>query len=524
MANPFAETRLGLGVAQFYGASYSLNYDTLITTMGGGSEQRRINWDQGIIGIQLSTRVLNTEELTYLLAFHEARNGAYEGFRVKDWSDYKAINQPLGTGDGSEKTFQLVKVYTVAGVSVTRAITKPVAGTVKVYLDGIEQEDNWSVDTTTGQVTTTLDGTLTASCEFDIPMRFEQDKIDSQFNAYRSDNKFFDGQGFSLIELRNKAEIPFDTVPQSLDHLFALYYDYGTIGGPEFSTSIIKTESGFEDRLQNWESSLGKWNVGNRRLNRVELDYFIALFRVCRGRGVAFNFKDWQSEAIKRVRFDEDKISFSFSAFRAGDEEVFFDLGGIGVRQTEAIVCTPKSLSFQYNFSGGAWTRTYFDNYDGGFGEGTVAAAEMTIVAGGNSGNCARIQLDFGGVNSAGVAAFWQSPFSYIPTTADEILTFTYSEDHKFVSGSPLGQVWWFCVMQNGVLKMKLGGTTGNNASWTPHTLTATASELGLTVIPFVPIYFGVLRSNQNGVGFSGIGQTVALIDNWSVGVTVGCP
>ena len=34
-----------------------------------------------------------------------------------------------------------------------RTITKPVAGTVKVYLDGVEQLSGWSVDTTTGLVT-----------------------------------------------------------------------------------------------------------------------------------------------------------------------------------------------------------------------------------------------------------------------------------------------------------------------------------------------------------------------------------
>jgi hypothetical protein len=71
---------------------------------------------------------------------------------------------------------------------------------------------------------------------------------------------------------------------------------------------------------------------------------------------------------------------------------------------------------------------------------------------------------------------------------------------------------------------MKLGGTTGNNTSWTTHTLTVTASELGLTVVPFVPIYFGILRSNQNALDTSIIIQNIALIDNWLVEVTVGCP
>ncbi len=57
-----------------------------------------------------------------------------------------------------------------------RTITKPVAGTVQVYLDGVEQPSGWSVDTTTGLVTfgvpPTLGVEVTAGFEFDVPVRF----------------------------------------------------------------------------------------------------------------------------------------------------------------------------------------------------------------------------------------------------------------------------------------------------------------------------------------------------------------
>jgi uncharacterized protein (TIGR02217 family) len=41
---------------------------------------------------------------------------------------------------------------TAGSVIEVRTITKPVAGTVKVYLDGVEQLSGWSVDTATGLV------------------------------------------------------------------------------------------------------------------------------------------------------------------------------------------------------------------------------------------------------------------------------------------------------------------------------------------------------------------------------------
>ena len=92
-------------------------------------------------------------QIDELIAFFRARRGKAYGFRFKDWTDYKATGQLLGTGDDALTQFQLVKHYPSGSVIEVRTITKPVAGTVKVYLDGVEQLSGWSVDTTTGLVT-----------------------------------------------------------------------------------------------------------------------------------------------------------------------------------------------------------------------------------------------------------------------------------------------------------------------------------------------------------------------------------
>lgn len=42
-------------------------------------------------------------------------------------------------GDGAHTQFQLLKHYSSESVLEVRAIAKPVEGTVKLYLDGIEQ-------------------------------------------------------------------------------------------------------------------------------------------------------------------------------------------------------------------------------------------------------------------------------------------------------------------------------------------------------------------------------------------------
>jgi uncharacterized protein (TIGR02217 family) len=92
-------------------------------------------------------------QIDELIAFFRARRGRAYGFWFKDWTDYKATGQLLGTGDDVQTQFQLVKHYPSGSVIEVRTITKPVAGTVEVYLDGIEQLSGWSVDTTTGFVT-----------------------------------------------------------------------------------------------------------------------------------------------------------------------------------------------------------------------------------------------------------------------------------------------------------------------------------------------------------------------------------
>ena len=115
-----------------------------------------------------------------------------------DWSDFKSslpsvargfADQSPGTGTGSTCFFQLVKSYTSGAQSWTRAIVKPVAGTVRVSLGGVEQLSGWTVDTTTGIVTfTTAPGSgvaVAAGFEFDVPVRFDSDSMDVNLDIER---------------------------------------------------------------------------------------------------------------------------------------------------------------------------------------------------------------------------------------------------------------------------------------------------------------------------------------------------
>jgi len=323
----FYEQRLDLGIN--YGATFGPRFNTAVLTQSDGQEQRRALWSQPLILAQLGDRRVTQSELNTLLAFHATVKGAAIGFRLRDWSDYKATNQAIGTGNGTVQTWQLVKTYAISTATVTRAITKPVAGSVVVYVDGVEEENGWSVDTTTGVLTTELTGAIAVDFEFDVPVRFEQDKIDFTFEA----KGLFTLAPLTCTEIRVEPAIypALDTLPGSLEEIIDLGYDFGTLGGPSFSTGIKANAAEFELRKSYWEASIGSWDIGDRLLIRSELDYMIRLFRVCRGMAIPFQFKDWQSNTTKKVRFAEDRISFRFEAY--SEEEVIFNLGGVAVAE-----------------------------------------------------------------------------------------------------------------------------------------------------------------------------------------------
>jgi len=82
-----------------------------------------------------------------------------------------------------------MKRYTSGAQSWTRAIAKPVAGSVRLALNGVEQMFGWTVDSTTGSVTFAVAPgagvAITAGFEFDVPVRFDTDMLDVTLDIER---------------------------------------------------------------------------------------------------------------------------------------------------------------------------------------------------------------------------------------------------------------------------------------------------------------------------------------------------
>lgn len=159
------------------GAQGGPGFNTTVKSLSSGDEKRNVNWEQAKCKYDISYGVKSPNDLRTIVAFFYARRGRAVGFRFKDWVDFFAFEQVIGTGDGTKTEFQLIKTYG----DYVRTITKPAGGTIKIYINGIETTTGWSVNTSNGVVTFTApvvdDAVVSANFEFDVPVRFDTDEL-----------------------------------------------------------------------------------------------------------------------------------------------------------------------------------------------------------------------------------------------------------------------------------------------------------------------------------------------------------
>ena len=192
----FHEVRFPAGIS--LGATGGPERRTEIVVVGSGAEERNSRWADSKRSYNAGYGIKSANDLHDVIAFFEERRGRLHGFRWKDWSDYKscapagtpsASDQALGSGDGVNAAFQLVKIYGTSFAPWTRTIAKPVAASVVVAVGGVAADPlDYAVNTTTGVVTFTeahIPGSgqaVTAGFEFDVPVRFDTDQLEINLN------------------------------------------------------------------------------------------------------------------------------------------------------------------------------------------------------------------------------------------------------------------------------------------------------------------------------------------------------
>ena len=197
----FHEVRFPVAVS--FGATGGPERRNEIVSLTSGREKRNLRLTRSRRTFDAGTGVRSLSDLHDIVEFFEARRGSYHGFRFRDPFEMKPcrpdqtpspLDQPIGVGDGTTTTFQLVKRYGAGADVYERRIDKPVIGTVRVSVAGVEKvvPTHIAIDHLTGRVTF-LPGAVPgdgqevrAGYEFDVPARFDTDRIAISLSAFQA--------------------------------------------------------------------------------------------------------------------------------------------------------------------------------------------------------------------------------------------------------------------------------------------------------------------------------------------------
>ncbi len=171
-------------------AAIAPEFSTSVSVTASGFERRNSLWSDARLRFDVGPGVRSEAELGTLIAFFRARRGAARGFRLRDPSDFSsnamtgapaAADQLLGTGNGIQSDFPLVKTYGSGDAVQQRRITRPRNGTVLVSVGGAAVASGWTLDAEGVVSFATPPATgaeVRAGFLFDVPVRFAEDRLD----------------------------------------------------------------------------------------------------------------------------------------------------------------------------------------------------------------------------------------------------------------------------------------------------------------------------------------------------------
>lgn len=170
---------------------------TDIVTLASGREERNSRWVHSRRRYNAGYGVKSRADMAAVLAFFEERRGRFHSFLWRDGLDWSsngtdaptALDQAIGTGDGVRVSFALTKQYGAAFDPYLRPITKPVVSSVVMAVAGSwVPATDFSVDALTGVVTfdvaPALGAAVTAGFLFDVPVRFDIDRLDVELTSF----------------------------------------------------------------------------------------------------------------------------------------------------------------------------------------------------------------------------------------------------------------------------------------------------------------------------------------------------
>jgi uncharacterized protein (TIGR02217 family) len=170
-------------------------FNTVVLRTDGGRTSTNQNWTYPLYVGQVGYGIRSKTDLFDVINFFWARRGRLRGFLFKDWSDYEFAGDQIGTGNGVEDDFQIVRIYDDDALPFSRVITRPIEDTLVVKVNGVTvSTSNWSI--TTGGILHFAPAAVPAnghavtidSGEFNIPVMFGTDRLETQMELYNVGN------------------------------------------------------------------------------------------------------------------------------------------------------------------------------------------------------------------------------------------------------------------------------------------------------------------------------------------------
>ena len=196
----FVEERFPLGIA--IGASGGPQWRTDIVSLASGAETRNARWAGSRRRYDAGSGIRSLSDLQSVSAFFERMRGRLTGFRFRDPFDHASappggdpapLDVELGAGDGVRSDFKLIKIYGIGDTIYERRIAKPVAGSVRVAVDGLELIENidFECEFSSGVIRflaapPVAGHRVTAGFRFDVPVRFDVDRLDMSLTHMRA--------------------------------------------------------------------------------------------------------------------------------------------------------------------------------------------------------------------------------------------------------------------------------------------------------------------------------------------------
>ncbi|MGQ2943349.1 MAG: DUF2460 domain-containing protein [Blastomonas fulva] len=190
-------------------AQSTSRFSTQIFRSVSGHETRNSQWADASLSFDVGPGVRSEADCADLVRFFRARRGPARGFRLQDPLDHSSAqdnnaphhsDQLLGEGDGVRSEFALIKHYGEPPDGQQRRITRPVAETVAVSLDGTPAS-GWTLQP--GGIVRFADAPgpgveVRAGFQFDVPVRFASDELTVSAATYAA------GEAVSvpLVEIR----------------------------------------------------------------------------------------------------------------------------------------------------------------------------------------------------------------------------------------------------------------------------------------------------------------------------------